>query len=50
MITDWDNHWDNIQSTYYTKRFIKFDLKFDLQSHQPKENAPTLFIKVEKNL
>ena len=44
MITHWDDHWDNIQSTYYTKRFIKFDL----QSHQPKENAPTLFIKVEE--
>jgi hypothetical protein len=49
MITDWDNYWDNIGSkskskSSYTKSFIKFDL----QSHQLKENAPTLFIKVEK--
>jgi hypothetical protein len=42
MITDWDKHWDNIESTSYTERLIKFE------SHQLKENAPTLFIKVEE--
>ena len=45
MVTDWNDHWDNIEeNTYYTKKLIKFDL----QSHKLVENAPTLFIKVEK--
>ena len=46
MVTHWDKHWDNIpgNTTCYTKR----EIRFNLQSHQLKENAPTLFIKVEE--
>ena len=46
MVTHWDRHWDNIprNTTCYTKR----EIRFNLQSNQLKENAPTLFIKVEE--